>query len=117
MINEVIDEYLKTDFCASPLKELIKGDVLKFLPIDLKSGQSDDIQIQRCPEVIKNYESVLKFHDDFAYMHIKLAMVRLHYYSSLPISPLVEDELDKTNRILMRGFHLFSELGIDIMNS
>lgn len=117
MINNVIDEYLKTDFCTSPLKELIKGEVLKFLPIDLTSSQSDDIQIQRCPEVIKNFESVLIFDEHFAYMHIKLAMVRLHYYSSLPASPLVEAELEKTNTIFMRGTHLFAELGINLKNS
>lgn len=111
-IDKLIKNKLNSDFCEVPINELIKGEVLKLIPMEGKGNGTEEIYFDRIPEVINCYRKVLESDQDFIIMNIKLSVMLQKYYWEQPQTNFSKQRIDESVELMQRGFSIFRKYNL-----
>jgi len=111
-INKNIENELKKDFCVSPIKEIIRGEMLKYLPKGIE--KHDELYLDRIPDVIAEFNKALEVDQDFTLMYTRIGMLKL-------IQSFHEKNTEREKQLFaegieywQKGMDLFARLGVNI---
>lgn len=110
-LNKVIEAFLDTDFCESPMKELIKGDCIKYIPTTNKE-KIQELYIERFPAIIQCYRNVLSLDPNFSYMYVKLSSILFMYSTTLSDDNMIKKLVEESMELFNKGIDMYARLGL-----
>jgi tetratricopeptide (TPR) repeat protein len=104
-VNSKIESSLAKDFIEEPIQHLIRGEVLKYLP--LGNAKHDQIYIKRLPSVISEFELLIKKDPEFIITYTRLGALKI-------IAACYKEGKKKRLASMEEGFETF-KLGQEVL--
>lgn len=103
-INDEVEKRFRAKFCASPICEMIRGEVLKYLPKG--TAKHEALYLDRLPEVLEEFNKVLSIDKEFVLMYTRIGILKV-------ISSFYQNDDEKSRELMKEGIQLYSK-GADV---
>ena len=104
-VNLKIQSLLSKNFTEEPIKHLIRGEVLKYLP--LGNAKHDQLYLKRLPSVINEFELLIEKDPHFIITYTRLGALKI-------IAAGHEESEKKSSALMKEGFEKF-KLGQEVL--
>ncbi len=112
-LDQTIEDMLNTDFCESPMRELIRGDCIKYIPTPNKE-KIQELYIERLPVIIECYRKVLSLDPNFSYVYVKLSSILFMYSTTLSDENKIKKLIEESMELFNNGIDMYTRLGLNV---